>query len=139
MPQSFQAQVISLVCEGVFEAFPRLKIVLIEGGFAWLPSLMWRLDMSWQRLKAEAPHLRRLPSEYIRDHFWFTTQPMEEPPVRGHFRRLLDQLDMNDRLMFATDYPHWDFDSPAHAVPEKLPPDLEAKIMAGNARALYRL
>jgi predicted TIM-barrel fold metal-dependent hydrolase len=139
MPQTFQAQVISLVCEGVFEHFPHLKIVVIEGVFAWLPSLMWRLDMSWKRLKEEAPHLRRLPSEYIRDHFWLTTQPMEEPPVRGHFRRLLDQLAMNDKLMFATDYPHWDFDSPEQAFPEKLPPDLEAKFMAGNARSLYRL
>jgi predicted TIM-barrel fold metal-dependent hydrolase len=59
--------------------------------------------------------------------------------VRGHFGRLLDQLAMNDRLMFATDYPHWDFDSPAQAFPEKLPPDLEAKFMSGNARSLYRL
>jgi predicted TIM-barrel fold metal-dependent hydrolase len=139
MPQTFQAQVISLVCEGVFEAFPGLKFVLIEGGIAWLPPLMWRLDMSWKRLKAEVPQLRRLPSEYIRDHFWLTTQPMEEPPVRGHFHRLLNQLDMNDRLMFATDYPHWDFDSPEQAFPEKLSPDLETRIMAGNARALYRL
>jgi predicted TIM-barrel fold metal-dependent hydrolase len=64
---------------------------------------------------------------------------MEEPPTRGHFRRLLDDLDMNGHLMFATDYPHWDFDSPDQALPEKLPSDLEARIMAGNARALYRL
>jgi predicted TIM-barrel fold metal-dependent hydrolase len=64
---------------------------------------------------------------------------MEEPFTRGHFRQLLCQLDMDDRLMFATDYPHWDFDAPDAAFPERLPDDLERQIMADNARRLYRL
>jgi hypothetical protein len=45
---------------------------------------------------------------------------------------------MNDRLMFATDYPHWDFDAPDQAFPVRLPPDLERAVMTENARALYR-
>ncbi|MCC9076446.1 amidohydrolase family protein [Litorilinea aerophila] len=139
MPQAFQAQVISLVCEGVFERFPTLKIVLIEGGFAWLPPLAWRLDQSWRRLKEEVPYLRRAPSEYIHEHFWITTQPMEEPPKGRFFRQLLEQLNADDRLMFATDYPHWDFDAPDRAFPVELPPALKRKIMAENARALYKL
>lgn len=139
MPQAFQPQVISMVTEGIFEHFPTLKIVLIEGGFAWLPPLMWRLDHSWRQLKEETPHLRRAPSEYIREHFWVSTQPMEEPPQRQYFLQLLEQLDMNDRLMFATDYPHWDFDAPDRAFPVELPMPLKRKIMAENARQLYRL
>jgi predicted TIM-barrel fold metal-dependent hydrolase len=138
MAQAFQAQVISLVCEGVFEQFPTLKVVMIEGGFAWLPPLMWRLDRSWRRLRDEVPHLRRAPSEYIRQHFWFTTQPIEEPPRAAYFRQLLEQLDMDDRMLFATDYPHWDFDAPDQAIPANLPPMLRRKIMAENARAFYR-
>ena len=139
MAQSFQSQLISLVCEGVFERFPTLKVVLIEGGFAWLPPLMWRLDRAWQRLREETPDLRRPPSAYIREHVWLTTQPMEEPARPEQFHQLLEQLDMDDRLLFATDYPHWDFDSPDQALPVKLAPALERKIMAENARALYRL
>jgi predicted TIM-barrel fold metal-dependent hydrolase len=139
MPTSFETQVTSLVCEGVFERFPNLKIVLIEGGFAWLPALMWRLDHAWKRLKDEVPDLKRLPSEYIREHFWITTQPMEEPSRPRQFLQLLEQLDMNDRLMFATDYPHWDFDAPDQAIPVALDPDLTQAIMAGNARKLYGL
>ncbi len=139
MPTAFQAQIISLVCEGVFERFPTLKVVLIEGGFGWMASLMWRLDRSWKVLRSEVPHLRRLPSEYIRDHFWMTTQPVEEPPEPEQFLQLLAQIDMNDHLMFATDYPHWDFDAPDRAIPAKLEPELERRIMAENARALYDL
>jgi predicted TIM-barrel fold metal-dependent hydrolase len=139
MAQSFQAQLISLVCEGVFEHFPTLKIVLIEGGFAWLPSLKWRLDRSWRRLRDETPHLRDLPSEYIDRHVWLTTQPMEEPSRPEHFLQLLDEFGGAERLLFATDYPHWDFDSPDQALPVRLAPDAERKIMAENARALYRL
>ncbi len=139
MSTAFQSQITSLVCEGIFERFPTLKIVLIEGGFGWLPSLMWRLDRAYTRLKEEVPHLKRLPSEYIRQHFWITTQPMEEPTKPQQFHELLAQLDMNDRLMFATDYPHWDFDAPDQAIPVKLERTLEEQIMAGNARAFYKL
>ena len=138
MPQAMQTQLISLVCEGVFERFPTLKIVLIEGGLAWLPPLMWRLDRAWQRLHEEVPHLQRPPSDYIRRHCWATTQPMEEPPKPAYFWHMLEQLDMNDRLMFATDYPHWDFDAPDQAFPVKLPSELKQKIMGENARSLYR-
>ena len=69
---------------------------------------------------------------------WFTTQPIEEPHQPDEFRLLLDDLGMDDRIMFSTDYPHWDFDAPDQAIPPSLPADLRRKIMADNARALYR-
>ena len=141
MSTAFQSQVISYIVEGVFEQFPNLKIVLIEGGFAWLPVLGWRLDAAWKKLKSEVPHLKRKPSEYLAEHFWVTTQPMEEPPVPEQFLEMLDMAPwMQDRLMFATDYPHWDFDNPLEALPKiKLPDGFETQVMSENARALYRL
>jgi predicted TIM-barrel fold metal-dependent hydrolase len=90
-------------------------------------------------LKDEVPDLKRLPSEYIREHFWLTSQPVEEPPKREYFDLLLDQLNAKEKLMFATDYPHWDFDAPDRAFPTNLAPDLKRRIMAENARELYRL
>ena len=138
MTQAFQTQVTSLVCEGVFEHFPTLKIVLIEAGFGWLPPLMWRLDRAWKKLSDEVPYLRRLPSEYIHDHFWMTTQPVEEPSKQEYFQQLIANINADEKLMFATDYPHWDFDSPEYAIPKNLSPDLRWKIMAENARNFYR-
>jgi uncharacterized protein len=141
MSTAFQAQVISFICEGVFEEFPDLKIVLIEGGFGWVPSLAWRLDSAWRKLREEVPFLRRKPSEYFARHFWLTTQPMEEPERPAQFVELLEQAPwLQDKLMFSTDYPHWDFDAPDHALPKVgLPDGFPAKLMAENARRLYRL
>ncbi len=141
MSTAFQAQVISLIYEGVFERFPDLKIVLIEGGFAWVPPLAWRLDAAWRKLGAEVPDLRRAPSEYFAEHIWLTTQPMEEPQKPQHFVQILEHAPwLQDRLMFSTDYPHWDFDAPNEALPKvKLPDGFAAKLMAENARQLYKL
>ncbi len=104
-----------------------------------MPPLIWRLDRLWERMGAGVTPLKNPPSHYIREHMWLTTQPMEEPSEKRHFVQLLEQLDMNDRLMFATDYPHWDFDAPTTAFPVELDPGLKRAIMAGNAKALYGL
>ena len=138
MNQTFQAHLISLICEGVFEAFPSLKVVFIEGGVAWIPPCLWRLDRCWRQLKAENPNLRRSPSETFREHFWLTTQPIEEPPAPGQFLEMVAHLGMDDRLLFSTDYPHWDFDSPDGSLPSIVGGDLRAKIFGANARALYK-
>ena len=135
---SFQAQVASLALEGVFERFPRLRMVMIEGGFAWLPALCWRLDRHWARMRDEVPHCKRPPSEYIREQLWFTTQPVEEPEQQEHLRDTLNWIGW-DRLMFATDYPHWDYDDPAAAFKIQMSAQERAMIFRDNACGLYRL
>ena len=138
MPQAFQAQLISLIFEGVFAHFPTLKIVLVEGGLAWLPPLLWRMDRSWEQLREEVPHVTRPPSAYVREHCWLTTQPIEEPPQAHFFSQLLTQVAMNDRLLFATDYPHWDFDAPDQALPNVISGELRRQILLENASHFYR-
>jgi predicted TIM-barrel fold metal-dependent hydrolase len=135
---SCQAMVTSLIIEGVFERFPDLKIVLIESGFAWLPALGWRLDKTWKRLRDEVPHLRRAPSEYLREHFYVSTQPMEESEDPEHVLDMMEWIGW-DKILFASDYPHWDFDDPLMALPPKLTEERRRMIYSGNAKALYRL
>lgn len=137
--QAFHAQLISLVCEGVFERYPKLNFVFEEGGFAWVAALMWTLDSAWKLLGSEIPRVCELPSTYIRRHCWFTTQPIEEPERPEQFSEILEDLGMSDHLLFSTDYPHWDFDAPDSAIPRTVPMDLRRAIMGGNAMRLYRL
>jgi len=133
------AQLVSLLCHGTFERFPELRLVMIETGVLWLPGIVWRLDGNWRCLRSEVPWLKRLPSETVRSQVWFTTQPLEEPPTVDRLREGLALLDGGaDRLLFATDYPHWNAEEP-DVVARRLPPEWHDRVMGENARSLYRL
>lgn len=110
--QQAQTQIVSLIGEGVFERFPRLKVVFAEYGFTWIPSLLWRFDMKWRDTRAEVPWMKRSPSEYFREHIRLTTQPMEEPERRDHMTAMIDMMDGSHTLLFSSDYPHRDTDNP---------------------------
>ena len=134
--QAQQALLISLIFEGVFERLPNLKVVLIEAGVAWGAALAWRMDRQWRKLKAETPHLKLLPSEYMRRNVWFTTQPIEEPEPREHLAEAIEWLGW-DRVLFATDYPHWDYDDPARALPIQMTEQQRRAVFLENAKAVY--
>jgi uncharacterized protein len=135
--QCCQSVLTSMVLEGVFARFPKLRVILVEAGFAWLPPLAWRLDKLWARMKDET-QLERPPSEYIRHHVWLTTQPMEEPDTRRHLADTIEWIGW-DKLLFATDYPHWDFDDPARALPLPISDTQRHKLFFANAHAVYGL
>jgi predicted TIM-barrel fold metal-dependent hydrolase len=138
MAMAFQAQLISLVFEGTFERFPGLRVVCIEGGLSWLPALVWRMDRLFDEMRDEVPELSRRPSEYVREHVWLTTQPAEEPDRPEELIQVFERIG-SDRLLFATDYPHWDYDDPLRAFPAPLPEGLRERVYGANARALYDL
>src|SRR5262249_2192038 len=78
------AHCVSAVPEGTFEGFPPLKFAFVEGGVCGAPYVMWRLDRLYSALRQEVPHLKRRPSEYVLDHCYFSTQPIEEPENHDH-------------------------------------------------------
>ena len=124
-PQAVQANITSLVLEGVFDRFPDLKLISVENGFGWVPPLMWRLDAAWKLLRSEVPNLERLPSEVISEHVYVTTQPVEEPPRPQDFLSLLEHFgDMVDHILLASDYPHWDGDNPDLVLFNTVPGDV---------------
>jgi uncharacterized protein len=136
--QCQQSALASLVLEGVFELFPKLNMIMIEAGFGWAPSLAWRLDKVWQRLKSEVPRVKRPPSEYIGDHIYWTTQPMEDPERRQDLLDVVGWIGW-DKLLFATDYPHWDFDDPSRVLPAGVSDANRDAFYLGNARKVYGL
>ncbi len=111
---------------------------MIEGGAFWLPSLLWRLDKNWKGLRSTTPWVDHLPSEIIQEHIRLSTQPLEEPPKLEQFHAMLGLFDAENMIMFSSDFPHWDGDTPDFAA-RHFPKEMREKIMSGNARTLYRL
>lgn len=138
MAQVFQSQVISLVIEGVFDRFPALRVVLIEGGFTWMPSLMWRIDKEWKGLRRNTPWVRRAPSAYMREHIRLTVQPVDAPVGGAELGQIVAQMESDEMLLFGTDYPHYQFDHPGEAWPLN-DPTLARKVFHDNAAAFYGL
>jgi uncharacterized protein len=99
---------------------------------------MWRMERERYPIRSELTHLKRSPMEYVRDHVWLTTQPVEEPPQSRWLDDVLRWVGM-DRLLFSTDYPHWDFDHPDYAFRTPLSPEERRMLLHDNAVSLYRL
>lgn len=134
---SMQVHLLSLLTEGVFERFPELKMIFVEGGIAWLPALMWRLDQEYKGLRSEIPWTKQMPSLYLKEHVRFTTHPLERPEKDGDLTDVLAMMNCEDLLLYASNYPHQYCASPRdlHFLPETFKP----KIFAQNAKQLYRL
>lgn len=133
---AFQGQVASLICEGVFSKFPDLRVVLIESGVSWLTPFLWRLTKYWRGTRSEVPWVDRPPIEIARDHIRLTAQPFDAPDDAAVVGRILDQLQSDEMLLFASDYPHWQFDGDA-AVPSGFSADMLQKIAVRNPLKTY--
>src|SRR5680860_1667450 len=97
---------------GIPERFPGLKAVWIESGVTFLPFLMQRLDAEYMMRTSEAPLLKKLPSEYMQEYF-YTAQPLENTVHQDALAMTFDMIHAETQLMYASDYPHWDFDVPS--------------------------
>lgn len=133
---AFQSQLTSLVCEGVFNRFPSLRVALLESGFTWLPAHLWRLTKYWRGLRMEIPWVARAPADIVRSQVRLSLQPVDGPPECRSLLRLFDHLQSDELLLFSTDYPHWQFDG-TDAIPDGLPDQLVRKIMIDNPLATY--
>jgi predicted TIM-barrel fold metal-dependent hydrolase len=134
---STMAHLVSLLVHGTFERVPELRVIVLEGGLAWLPGILWRLDTNWRALRADTPWLERKPSEVAREHVRFTTQPLEHTDGSDELLwEMLEAAGAPDILCFASDYPHWDFDDPGFTL-KRLPEAWRDRVLHANAAALY--
>lgn len=136
---AFQSQLVSLVSEGVFQKFPGLRVVLLESGVSWLPSLMWRLDKNWKGLRREVPWLDRPPSSVVRDHVWLSVQPFDSEGDRDTALRVIEHIGSTDCLLYASDYPHWHYQDSNETLLQHLSEPERQKVLRKNAIDLYGL
>ena len=130
-------QVMSLIFDGVFDRFPTLRIVLVEHAFTWILPLMWRMDAIYEARKSWVD-IKRKPSEYVKDHIKFTTQPLDYPEDKTELSRAFEWMECEKILLFSSDYPHWTFDDPRWLV-KHLPEHAREAVMFRNGIATYHL
>jgi uncharacterized protein len=126
------------VMNGLGERFPKLPVMWIEAGLAWIPFLMQRLDHEYMLRISECPSLKKKPSDYMRD-MYFSTQPMEVQDM-GALESTFRMINAETQLLYSSDYPHWDFDLPSTIM--KLPflsEKAKHNILGGNAARLFNL
>jgi predicted TIM-barrel fold metal-dependent hydrolase len=99
------------IIHGMQERFPKLDVIWIESGLAWLAFLMQRLDSEYLMRPSEAPLLKKLPSEYMADMF-YTCQPIETSNM-GLTEETFKAVKAETQLLYASDWPHWDFNPPS--------------------------
>jgi predicted TIM-barrel fold metal-dependent hydrolase len=108
----------------------------MESGFMWLPAFMWRADKTWRGVRPEVPWVKDAPSDILRQHMRLTIQPVDTPPQPEQFERIIEQIGCDDMLLFATDYPHWQFDG-MDVLPPALAGERAAKVLVENALKTY--
>lgn len=133
-----QAALTSIVLEGVPEKFPDLEFVILEGGLGWVPGMMARLNREHGQWRAELPLLEKSPEEYIRERFYFGTQPLPEFNDAAHMQTLIEMIGP-DSLLFCTDHPHYDFDHPGtlDRFLGEVGDSARDRILAGNAKDVF--
>ena len=128
----------ALTLGGVLERHPRLRVAFLESGVGWVPYFLERLDEHVEKRGRQVPECRRPPSEYAaRGQCVFSCEP-EEHGLAYATARL-----GAERIMYASDYPHWDSDFPHTVAPIRDRTDLTAEakaaILGGTAARFYAL
>jgi uncharacterized protein len=126
------------VTNAIPERFPKLPVIWIESGLAWVPFLMQRLDHEFMMRPSEAPLLKKKPSDYMRD-MYYSSQPIEIQD-RQAMECTFRMINAETQLLYSSDYPHWDFDLPAtiYDLPF-LSEKAKHNILGGTAARLFKL
>jgi uncharacterized protein len=133
---AMMSNLMSFMENGVPVRFPKLEICFTEAGLTWVPFLRMRLDKEYGENRRQWPYYRDRPSEYIK-RMWFATQPVEEPVNPRDLVDLIRIYDGEDTTVFASDWPHHDFDHPRAVFNLPISPESKRKLMGENALRLF--
>jgi predicted TIM-barrel fold metal-dependent hydrolase len=132
---AMMANLMSIMEHGVPVRYPALRICFAEAGLTWVPFLRMRLDKEYNENRHQWPHFNDRPSKWIRK-FFFATQPVEEPENRKDLVEIIRIYDGGDTTVFASDWPHHDFDHPRAVFDLPISDLMKRKLMGANALKL---
>jgi predicted TIM-barrel fold metal-dependent hydrolase len=128
---------LGLICKGTLEKHSELQVVFLESGAGWLPYWLWRMDEHFEILPFQVPWLKMKPSEYFRRQCFTSFEPDET-----RLGEVIASIGA-DRVLFASDYPHWDATFPGVTQVilgrADLTAEVKRKIMGENAAHLLHL
>ena len=131
---------LSMIVQGVYERFPKLRCAYMEAGCGWVPSWLHRIDEQLEMAGAkEFPELSMTATDYWKRNCWTSTE-CEEKYVTDVIRWLGDE-----RIVYESDFPHPDSKYPhstrtfLELIPDQLSDESKRKILWDNAIDLYRL
>jgi predicted TIM-barrel fold metal-dependent hydrolase len=133
---AMMSNLMSFIEHGVPVRFPGLRILFTEAGLTWVPFLRMRLDKEFTEQRRAWPFYDDLPSKQI-DKMYFATQPIEEPVQRQDLVDLIRVYHGEDTTLFASDWPHHDFDHPRAAFELPLSDTAKRQIMGLNALKVF--
>jgi uncharacterized protein len=130
--------VTSLITEGVFTRFPKLKVLLVGGGAVAIPAQIWGIDY-WYKMTGPAfPWIERLPSEYFVDHVRVSTLSLEKPPQPERLAQALGTFEGIDRvLLYTSGYPDEEWETPEQ-IAARLPEEWHERVFRTNADEFFR-
>jgi len=140
-PLAQMIQLTSVVLDGVFDLFPKLRMGFLEAGAGWIPYMMDRLDEKFHidRKRKHFP-LSKRPSEYFKSGNVYVTCETDEKILDTVVREMGE-----DYMMYPTDFPH---EREAGVFAKDIPefwerPDLsdraKKKILSENAKRFYAM
>jgi predicted TIM-barrel fold metal-dependent hydrolase len=137
-PFNCTAGLVALVTGGVFERYPNLRVAFFECSAEWILYWMHRMDDDYRRMKnGFAPKVTRAPSEYIKKNCYVTCEADER------LLKLALEEFSEDRVLLASDYPHFDSEYPGtvHELNERtdISDKQKQKILCENAQEFLRV
>jgi len=128
----------AVLCGGILERFPKLRVAFLEAACGWAPYWLARLDEHYEKRTKEMPHIKKKPSEYLADGNCFISCDPDEAEI-AHVVEVLG----DDKIVYASDYPHWDamFPGSVSAISdrENLSEQAKRRILGENAMRYLRL
>lgn len=100
--QGPQQAFLALFQYGLFDRFPRVKIVMLESGAGWIGHMLDRMDAAYDTALGRSVPLKEKPSFYFRRQCWISADPDETA-----LAHIIEHVG-SDKFFWATDYPHDD-------------------------------